>query len=121
MTIGRMEALHLILPVVFRLPEIPDLELEFVLDTGFTGDLTLPLATVQRLGLEFKSKLIAKLATDDAVELLVYGAIIVWQGEVREVNTLATGTRPLLGTALLSGDEMTAQFVENGLVTVDEL
>jgi hypothetical protein len=31
------------------------------------------------------------------------------------------GHRPLLGTALLAGKELVAQFVNDGLVTVDDV
>lgn len=55
------------------------------------------------------------------MELIVYGATILWHGEEREVRVLATGKRPLLGTALLEGSELVAQFAETGLVTVEPL
>ncbi len=37
------------------------------------------------------------------------------------MNVLATGKRPLLGTALLDGYELVIQFIEGGLVIIDEL
>ena len=39
----------------------------------------------------------------------------------RTVNVLATGERPLLGTALLKGNELVVQFEESGLVTIEPL
>ena len=38
--IGKVLGLHALVPVVFRLPYRPDLSLEFVIDTGFTDQLT---------------------------------------------------------------------------------
>lgn len=37
------------------------------------------------------------------------------------MNVLATERLPLLGTALLDGYELVIQFIEGGLVTIDEL
>jgi hypothetical protein len=48
-------------------------------------------------------------------------SLIIWNGEEREIRVLATGRRPLLGTALLDGHELVVQFTEGGLVTIDEL
>ena len=121
MMTGRVSQLHALLSVTFRLPNQPDLTIEFVVDTGFTGFLTLPLPAVAALQLPYLEATPAKLATDDEVELPVHGATILWHGAEREVRVLATGRRPLLGTALLDGQEFTAQFTEDGFVTVDEL
>jgi clan AA aspartic protease len=121
MIAGTVTDLHAILPVTFRLPGRGDLALDFVIDTGFTGFLTLPEAAVVALGLPFLESIPANLANDTEVELPVYEAIILWNGQEVAVRILATGRRPLLGTALLSGQELVAQFTEGGLVTVDSL
>jgi hypothetical protein len=39
----------------------------------------------------------------------------------RDVLVIATGRRPLLGTALLDKQELVIQFTEEGLVTINEL
>ena len=51
--IGRVYHLHLLLPVTFRLASQPDLAIEFVVDTGFTGFLTLPPAAVSAMRLPY--------------------------------------------------------------------
>jgi clan AA aspartic protease len=118
---GSVQNLHGLVPVTFRLPNKPDLALEFVVDTGFVGYLTLPPAAVQALGLSYEHTTPANLADDSEVQLPVYAATILWDGVEREVRVLATGKRPLLGTALLDGYELVVQFTDNGLVTIDEL
>lgn len=40
---GYMSSLHALLPVTFRIDGQPGLAIEFVVDTGFTGFLTLPV------------------------------------------------------------------------------
>lgn len=51
----------------------------------------------------------------------VHEAVILWNGEEREVRIIATGRRPLLGTALLDEHELVVQFTQGGLVTIDAL
>lgn len=118
---GRVENLHALVPVTFRLPGQPDLNIEFVVDTGFTEDLTLPLAAVVALGLPFSHELAISLANDTNDIVPVYDATILWDGDEREVRVFATGRRPLLGTALLAGSEFVAQFIQGGLVTIESV
>ena len=105
----------------FRLPNRPDIPIEFVIDTGFTGQLCLPLGAVELLGLPFKHTMYANLADDSRVNLPAHNATILWDGAEREVSVLATGRRPLLGTSLLNEQELVIQFTEGGIVTIDEL
>jgi clan AA aspartic protease len=107
--------------VVFRLPNSPDLTIEFVVDTGFEGALTLPQAAVAALGLPASAKLDAKLADDTLTTVIVHQATIVWNGREVEVAVLAMGQRPLLGTALLDGFNLSADFADNGPVVLRRL
>jgi clan AA aspartic protease len=107
--------------VIFRLPNQPDFTIEFVIDTGFTEFLSLPPEAVTLLGFPFVYDIYANLADNSSVILPVHEATIIWNGEEREVNVLATGRLPLLGTALLDEHELVIQFTEAGLVTITEL
>lgn len=118
---GRIQNRQAIVPVTFHLPGKPRLTLEFVVDTGFAGFLTLPIAAVAALSLEHEYDTRANLADNSEIQLPVHAAVIEWEGEEREVRVLATGRRPLLGTALLDGSKLVAQFVEGGLVAVGSL
>jgi clan AA aspartic protease len=119
--IGRVENLQAVVPVTFRLPGQPDLSIEFVVDTGFSGQLTLPPAAVVALGLPFSYDEIITLANDVDDTAPIHIATILWDGDEIEVRVFATGRRPLLGTALLAGSEFVAQFIQGGLVTVDSI
>jgi len=112
---------HAIVTVMFRIPNRSDIPIEFVIDTGFTDQLCLPPEAIALLGLHFKYAMPVNLADNSQVTLPVYEAIILWNGEEREVRVLATGRRPLLGTALLEDQELVVQFTEGGIVTIDEL
>jgi clan AA aspartic protease len=112
---------HAIVSLTFLLPNNSTFPIEFVVDTGFTDYLCLPPEAVSLLGLPFLYDLPVNLADNSEVLLAVHEAIIIWNGEEREIRVLATGRRPLLGTALLDGHELVVQFTEGGLVTIDEL
>ncbi len=117
---GNVQRMHPLVPVIFRRGGQPDLAIEFVVDTGFVGDLTLPAAAVGALGLVFTHDSGANLADDSFISVQVYSATILWHGVEREVDVLATGKRPLLGMALMHGDELVIQCREGGLVTIDD-
>src|SRR5690348_9297104 len=121
MTTGRMERLRALVPVTLRMPGQPGLSIEFLVDTGFTGSLALPPTAIAALHLPYLEEVSANLANDTDVPIHVYAATILWDGGEREVRVLATGRRPLPGTALLAGHEMLARFADGGLVTLDVL
>ena len=103
------------------MPDQPNVSIEFVVDTGFTGFLCLPPAAVKALGLPFGFDLDTRLADNSSVRLPVHDATILWNGTELAVRVLATGKRPLLGTALLDGFELNAQFREGGSVSITPL
>ena len=121
MMTGNVSFLHPLMPVTFRLENSPDITLEFVVDTGFTGMLALPSEAVASLKLPYIGEQSANLANDAEVRLSLHAATILWHGVEREVRLLVTGRRPLLGTALMNGDELLVQFVETGLLTLDPI
>jgi clan AA aspartic protease len=112
---------HAGIALTFLLPNGSTFPIEFVVDTGFTDYLSLPPEAVSLLGLPFLYDLPVNLANNSEVLLAVHEAIIFWNGEEQEIRVLATGRRPLLGTALLDEHELVVQFTEGGLVTIDEL
>jgi clan AA aspartic protease len=107
--------------LTFLLPNGLRVPIEFVIDTGFTGELCLPSEAVSLMGLTFRHDTQANLADNSEVLLALHEATVVWDGMEREVLVLATGRRPLLGTALLDAQELVIQFTDGGLVMIDEL
>lgn len=120
MTNGIVLDMQACVNVVFRLPNRPDISIEFVVDTGFAGALVLPTAVTAMLGLPYLQEMVANLANDDAIKADVHVATIIWEGQERQVAVLAMGKRPLLGTDLLIGKELVVQFFGNGLVTIED-
>lgn len=108
-------------PITFCLPNQPSLDIQFVIDTGFTDYLCLPSEAVAVLGLPFLYDIPANLANNSNVILPVHEATIIWHQSEQEVRVLATGRRPLLGTALLNKCELIIQFNEGCLVTIEQI
>jgi clan AA aspartic protease len=104
--------------VAFRLPGRPDFRIEFVIDTGFAGALTLPAAAIAALGLPFFQQIDASLADNASIKADAHLATIVWEGVDTDVAVLSIGLRPLLGTALLDGYRLTVDFEDGGSVSL---
>ena len=119
MTSGVVRDSQACVNVVFHLPGSPDFAIECVVDTGFAGALTLPPEVIQRLQLPFFQEIDANLANDANVKTSVHVATVLWDEQEIEVAVLAMGRRPLLGTALIEGKRLYAEFVEGGVVTID--
>jgi clan AA aspartic protease len=118
---GRVVDLQIKVGVRFCLSGQPDIEIEFVVDTGFEGELTLPIGAVAALQLPFIQEIRTNLANNQSFRADAYLAPIMWDGEVRNVAVLAMGVRPLLGTALLRSYRLLAEFVDGRSVSITKL
>ena len=87
---------------------------EFVLDTGFSGSLTLPEAVITALGLSFRSRGSAILADGSETEFDIYAATVIWDGETRNVLIGTANTDPLVGMGLLYGFNINIQAIDAG-------
>ena len=108
---------HAIIEVSFQRQGV-NAPVEFVIDTGFTWYLTLPLSDVAVLGLPYEGEMEVDLADESSTKVGVYTGAILWHGQRREVPVIATGERPLLGLALLKDNDLYVNFTENGVVTI---
>jgi len=115
---GRVVGHQARLGVAFRLRGQPDLEIQFVINTGFEGTLTLPESAVLAMQLPFYQRIRGNLADDGACMVAVHKATILWGGQEAEVAVLAMGQRPLLGTMLLDGHNLTIPFVDGGVLSL---
>ena len=95
--------------------------LEVVIDTGFTGSLTLPTSLIETLGLPWLGRQRAILGDGSMRFFDVYSATIIWDGQTRTVEADAADTEPLLGMSLLSRHEVLMQVVDGGTVSIEVL
>jgi clan AA aspartic protease len=95
--------------------------IDAVIDTGFTGFLSLPTAIIMDLELQWSYRDRATLGDGSETVFDVYNAEIVWNGQLREIEIDAAETEPLLGMALLRGYRLQMDTIEGGLVTIETL
>ncbi len=93
--------------------------IEFTVDTGYRGTLTLPVAVCQTLQLEEGDTVPSLLADGNQVELTSYYLGVEWDGKEREVEILAIGNEPLLGAIMLDGYELCLDFYTNTFTIED--
>ncbi len=86
-------------------------EVEVWIDTGFTGDLVMPQASIDALGLLQSGSVDAVLADGSQTELRTYSCVIQWFGNERNLEVIANdGEYPLLGVGLLLGLELRVDY-----------
>ncbi len=85
--------------------------IEVWIDTGFTGDLVMPITSIERLGLELSGSVDAILADGSQIALSTYTCAIEWFGESKTLEIIANdGACPLLGVGLLIGLELRVDY-----------
>jgi len=79
-----------------------DIVTKAIIDTGFDGDICLPIHLAIQLGLELKSVQVVELADGNRKNELVFTGFITLNGEEKEIEILLTNSKDtLLGTGLL--------------------
>ena len=87
--------------------------LDFLVDTGFTGELTLPQRFTKKLGLEDMGPEISTTASGEEVNTRIYRGFINWFERRTAVGVLATpGNQALVGTQLLASCKLKIDFPE---------
>ncbi len=96
-------------------------EIEAVIDTGFTGFFTLSADVVRSMSLPSRGSRDVVLADGSVVGLDVYRGHVVWHGRALPVAVLESEGGPLVGMALLRGSELRLRAVDGGDVLIEEL
>lgn len=92
-----------------------------VIDTGFNGDLILPLETISELGLKIQGYQKAILGDGTISQFQVYAATVIWDGARRLVEVNAATSGALIGMGLLEGYKLEVDSIPNGVVTITVL
>ncbi len=74
-----------------------------VIDTGFTGFLSLPTSLIKELDLSWCYRDRATLGDGSEVLFDIYDAMVILGGQYREIEINAAETEPLLGMSMLRG------------------
>jgi clan AA aspartic protease len=92
-----------------------------IIDTGFTGYLTLPESLVARLALPHILTDRVVLADGTVAEVEAYECAITWGERSRDVIAHCTGVTPLIGMALLRDHLLGVEVTPAGQVTIEDL
>ena len=90
-----------------------------VIDTGFTGFLTVTPALAVELGLPFEGAARATLADGSETTFPYYGVAVLWDGRTRYVEADAADTTPLVGMRLLDGHSLYVEVEDGGRVIIE--
>lgn len=89
-----------------------------VIDTGFTGSLTLPPTMIADLELMWFTQQEGFLGDGSRRTSDVHRGTGIWDGQLRTIEINASDTAPLVGMALLEGFELRVQAYEGGSVAI---
>ena len=94
-------------------------EIEFVLDTGFEGDLSLPFGMAGSIDARPAFGTLRALADGTIRRCPVYETELDWDCGSRTVQILILEGSPLLGTGLLLNCRVEIEFSEGGAVQIE--
>lgn len=97
------------------------LAIDGIVDTGFSGHLTLPRHRIDRLQLAWTSREKSILADGSTCSFDVYDGVILWDGKTRNVEIEASECEPLVGMGLLRDHKATLTIFEGGPVTIEAI
>jgi clan AA aspartic protease len=92
-----------------------------VIDTGYTGFLTLPSAIIAKLELIWFMQEEGTLGDGNMCMFNVYEASVIWDGQIRTIEINESEADPLVGMGLLEGYELNIQGLAGGSVTIKAL
>ncbi|MFM7712376.1 MAG: clan AA aspartic protease [Microcystis sp.] len=92
-----------------------------VIDTGYTGFLTLPSTIITTLGLKWYMQEEGILGNGSLCLFNVFEATVIWDGQIKSIEINESETDPLVGMGLLDGYELNIQGFAGGLVTIKPL
>ena len=95
--------------------------IEFVVDTGFDGELALPSHLVRQLEATFQGDKPIQLADSFARNQPSFEVVLEWEDDSRPTEVLILEGAPLLGSVLLAGSLLQAEMTDGGEVSIEPL
>lgn len=92
-----------------------------VIDTGYSGFLTLPNEIITALSLPWIGDEPVTLGDGSQGTFEVYAVKVFWDGASRDIPACKSETDPLVGMSLLYGYDLQIHAIEGGLVTIQAL
>ncbi len=110
-----------VVPLLIRGPTGAELDVNAVVDTGFTAVLTLPVPIVSALDLVLNSKGELVLADGTIRPFDLYSAEVLWDGNWVPVLASALGDDVLIGMRMVAGHRVIIEAVPGGAVEIVRL
>ena len=110
-----------VLQLLVRGPTGNECFIDALIDTGFDGGLSLPPDGISSLRLTWRRRGRALVADGRESLFDIYEGELYWDGRWRRVTVDETEALPLIGTALLAGQELNIEFESGGAVTIQPL
>lgn len=95
--------------------------IDAVIDTGYTGFLSLPSKIILALNLPWTGVDRGTLGDGSETTFEVYAATVIWDSEYQNIPVNEAETDPLIGMSLLYNYDLRIQAVEGGTVTIEAL
>jgi clan AA aspartic protease len=89
-----------------------------IIDTGFTGDLTLPKNAIDELGFTLRGLQRIVLGDGSIQYFEMFVGVVIWDGQMREVEINAAETDSLVGMGLLEDYKLEIEGRPNGEVKI---
>lgn len=99
----------------------PKIAIDAVIDTGFTSFLSLPLSIITELDLTWHYRDVGTLGDGSEVVFELYKGAVIWDGQNKIVDVVASDAEPLVGMGLLYGFKLQVEAVEGGCVTIEAI
>ncbi len=111
--------LEAVISLTLQGPSGEQQRIEAVIDTGFGGQITIPRALATQLGLPFRGTGLTTLADGSVTAFEIFGAAVIWDGEPRRVEAEAAEVTPLVGMAMLEGQDLHVEVERGGRVIIE--
>ena len=119
MILGRVnDTYEAVISLTVQGPSGHEREIEAVIDTGFTGFLSLPPALALELGLPFLTNESAFLADGSVVSFSVHEATALWDGKPRRIYAHLADATSLVGMRMLDSHDLSIQVRAGGRVVI---
>jgi clan AA aspartic protease len=92
-----------------------------IIDTGFSGDLTLPRDVIDALGLTLRGIQKVILADGKMQDFDMFVGTIIWNGQFKRVEINAADTNSLIGMGLLEDYKLELEGRPGGSVIITPL
>lgn len=97
------------------------LNVEFVVDTGFEGELALPSSVANRLSLQNLKRRLVLMADGLERPCIVGTTLLQWNDEIRPTEVLILDGNPLLGMMLMENSRVCLEATDGGEVVIEAL